>query len=94
MQRINRKQLESKASIINTLTKSPQASYAKIDDKYLPNVGNYHIDGAYGGFALYRIMCENGSVENVFNTGHTSARELFNLMQAFIIGIQTAQNQG
>ena len=55
MERITRKQLENAVLWLNKLTDSPEECYRKEGDKWVANVGNYHISGAYGGFALHRM---------------------------------------
>jgi len=90
MERITQKDLEAVVNRINIITKSPTSSYTKNPDgKYTPNGGNFHLDGAYGGWKLVR-MCKDGStgVEDVFHSGYCSKRELYNLMHAFIRGYQ------
>lgn len=91
MIRITKKDLEAVVNRINIVTKSPLISYTKNSKgKYLPNGGNYHLDGAYGGWKLSR-MCKDGSTgtEDVFNNGYCSKRELYNLMHAFLRGYQS-----
>ncbi len=51
------------------------------------NIGVFYLDGAYGGYALYRIMSEGGGVTDVLGTGHTSKRELQARMFSFLEGI-------
>ncbi len=51
------------------------------------NIGVFYLDGAYGGYALYRIMSEGGGVTDVLNTGHTTKRELQARMFSFLEGI-------
>lgn len=53
------------------------------------NIGVFYLDGAYGGYALYRIMNEGGGVTDVFNGGHMPKRELQARMFAFLEGIAT-----
>ena len=49
-------------------------------------IGNYHIDGAYGGVNLHCIINESGAVNNVFGCGHVPKRDLWNRMRAFLEG--------
>ncbi len=51
------------------------------------NIGVFYLDGAYGGYALYRIMSEGGGVTDVLGTGHTTKRELQARMFSFLEGI-------
>ena len=86
------KNLESVVLRINKLTGSPESSYTKnANGKFTANIGNYHLDGAYGGYALHRMQSIGGGVQDVFRIGHVSKRELYNAMFAFISGIEATQ---
>jgi len=88
MQRVTEKQLESVVHRINIITNSPQTTYTRsITGNYKANIGNYHLDHAYGGVALHRMHSDGGGVEDIFG-GHYSKRELLNRMFAFIKGIE------
>ena len=88
MQRITEKQLESACAAINQLTKSPLETYVKSKSgKYTAQIGNYHLSHAYGVVSLHRIMSKGGGVEDVFRCGHVTKRDLFNRIQAFIVGV-------
>lgn len=54
------------------------------------NIGNYHLDGAYGGWALHQIMNESGGVHDIFH-GHYTKKELHSKMQAFLLGMRQAE---
>lgn len=86
MQTITLKMLESAVNRINVMTNNPIEPYSKVDDKYIANVGNYHLSGAYGGYTLHRMHNLSGGVSDVFQCGHVSKRELMNRIQAFING--------
>lgn len=92
MQAITLKQLEATVNRINTLTSSPVEAYSKVDDKYIANIGNYHLNGAYGGYSLHRMHNLSGGVSDVFQCGHVTKRELMNRMQAFIGGYSAAKD--
>ncbi len=62
-----------------------------MDTRLRANIGVYYIDGAYGGYALYRIMSEGGGVTDVLNVGHVPKRELRELMFAFLEGIASTE---
>ena len=93
MQRITRSQLDNAVLWLNKLTDSPEECYRKEGDKWVANVGNYHISGAYGGFALHRMGNEEGGIRDIFNTGHMPMRELYNLIHAFRRGIEIAREE-
>jgi hypothetical protein len=88
--RITRAFLEAKARTLNGMTKSPLEPYRTVDGKAVANVGNYHISGAYNGYCLHRMATEGGGVNDVFNCGHISARELAGLMSAYMAGLYDA----
>lgn len=94
MQRITRKDLDRLASRINEATGSPLTTWTRgADDRLTASPGNYHIDGAYGGYALHRMSNTSGGVSDVFGMGHMPARELHGLMYAFLIGYRTHEHQ-
>jgi hypothetical protein len=83
MQRITESHLQAIVDRINRITNSPAEPY--VNGKAQP--GNYHISHAYGGVALHRMGNESGGVSSPLSTGHIPKRELANLMQAFISGL-------
>ena len=91
MQRITRKHLEAKIAYLNDLTGSPGDYWA--GDTRQTAIGHYHLDGAYGGWALHRTMNHSGGVRDVFECGHVSARELAALISAYIKGFKAARGE-
>lgn len=90
--RITQKDLEAVVKRINLITDSPLETYTrkKLDDGRFTskaNIGNYHLSYAYGGVCLHRIDNESGGVSVPINSGYVSKRELYNLMQVFISGL-------
>ena len=81
--RVTKKMLEAKVELLNKVTNSPQEYRTGSNT----NIGHYMLDGAYGGYALHRVMNETGGVNNVFRCGHVPARELAGLVDAYIQGI-------
>lgn len=49
--------------------------------------GVYYISGAYGGYALHKMHKSTG-VSDVFNLGHIPARQLSELIDAYMRGIR------
>jgi hypothetical protein len=85
--RIKQSDLDAVVDRINRITGSPQITWVKNKNgKFKAQIGNYHLDYAYGGVALHRIMTDGGGVDDVIG-GHRSKRELYNLMQSFIKGL-------
>ena len=93
MERITRKQLQAAVDTLNSMTDSPSEPYRKEGDKWVANVGNFHISGAYGGFSLHRMCNEGGGVRDIFYCGHVPARQLFELIRAYRLGIQLAREE-
>ena len=89
-QRITRAHLDAKADTINSMTKSPTEPSRMVDGKWVANVGNYHISGAYGGYCLHRMSNESGGVSDVISCGHIPAKQLAALMSAYTAGLYDA----
>ena len=92
MERITIKHLRALAARLNTVTGSP-AEYAKPYVQGVPfcaNIGNYHIDQAYGGFMLARVSNTGGAISCPLTHGHIPARELYERMHAFLAGYDAA----
>lgn len=86
--RITRKHLEGLCNTLNRVTNSPMTPWTRDENnKFHANIGNYHIDGAYGGWQLQRIMNEHGGVNTPIGGGYVPARELYNRMHAYLDGL-------
>ena len=86
MERITEKQLEAVVERINRMTGSPLASYTKQADGSLKaNIGNYHLDYAYGSVGLVRMHNESGGVESIISLD--TKRGLYNRMHAYCAGL-------
>ena len=86
MNRITQKNLEYLTDRINKVTESPQAPYTKNNGKFTANIGNYHLDYAYGGVKLVRMVNDGGGIETISTDGFGTKRELYSWMQAFLAG--------
>lgn len=87
MERITRKCVELLADRINEVKGTPKITWGKdANGKNKANIGNYHIDGAYGGVSLHCIVNEAGGVDEIFGCGHITKRDLWNRMRAFLEG--------
>ena len=93
MNTITKADLQATIDRINRMTGSFLEPYTKEGEvpnqTYKANIGNYHLSGAYGGYALHRMETSGGGIMDVLAVGHVSKRELYNLMHAFIRGIDT-----
>ena len=87
MDRVTMKDLEYLVSEINRLTGSPAEPYTKTEDGYVKNVGNFHLDGAYGGWQLQRMANLDGGTSQPLGGGYHTKRELAALLRAYINGM-------
>jgi hypothetical protein len=77
---------------INRVTNSPAEPYTKDEaGRMRAQVGNYHLSHAYGGVCLHRMHNEGGAVTTPINSGHVTKRELYNLMHAFLNGLEASE---
>ena len=92
MTRITIKFLNAQCARLNRLTGSPTEAYTKSPEgAFKASVGCFHISQAYGGYCLHRMYNEGGGVSSPLNTGHIPARELSNLIGAYIAGIESTK---
>lgn len=86
--------LEAQVSYLNRLMDAPQEPWTKGDDgKIRANIGNWHLSGAYGGYAVHCMSNESGGVTVMQNTGHLPKRDLLNRLRAFIAGIEAQKRK-
>ena len=88
MDRITTKDLQALCDRINTICGTPLKPYAKVGEKYEPQARCYHLSGAYGGYSLEQ-MCDTGSGVRSIIAGYRPKRELYELMHAYIRGLET-----
>ena len=92
MTRITIKFLNAQCTRLNRLTGSPLEAYTKSQEgTFKANVGCFHISQAYGGYCLHRMHNECGGASSPLNTGHIPARDLSNLIGAYIAGIESTK---
>lgn len=97
MERITQKDLEYLVKRINEVTDSPTEPYTrneKEDDRegrinvgFTANIGNYHLDYAYGGVKLVRMVNDGGGIEEISRDGFGTKRQLYSWLQAFLAGL-------
>ena len=93
MERITQTQLEAIVRRINDVTGSPQVAWTKTESGCKANIGCYHLNYAYGGVSLERMVSVGGGVQDVFRCGHVTKRELANRMWAFLEGLEAAKTK-
>jgi hypothetical protein len=85
--RITLEDLDHVVDAINTMQGIPLEPWTRVDDKLVPNAWNYHLSGAYGGYALYQHGASGTGSRDVFHVGHVPKRELHGLLQAYRSGL-------
>jgi hypothetical protein len=85
--RITDSMLEARIKWLNKLTNSPETPYSNGK----ANIGNWHLSHAYGGVCVNRMVNENGGASAPIIGYHTTKRECFDALCAFISGIEFAQ---
>jgi len=92
--RITMNYLEASVRRINEITGNKLEPYTDTGiamwlsgNRFKINIGNYHLSGAYGGWALYQMETKGGGVKDIFECGHVPKKELYNRMDGFIKGL-------
>jgi hypothetical protein len=86
--RITQKNLEKLCNCINDITANARTPYTKMPDgTYKTNIGNYHLDYAYGGVKLVRMCGEHGGIRTISTGGYGTKKELYHWMEAFLAGL-------
>ena len=91
--RITDAMLESRVRRLNQLTNSPCTPYSQVGNMSIANVGNFHLSHAYGGVCLHRMCNESGGIRTPIISYHTTKRDLYDRMNAFIDGIDFAMEE-
>jgi len=87
MDRITQGDLEYLVDRINEVTKSPMEPWTKQEKGIKANIGNYHLDYAYGGVKLVRMESDGGGISVVSTGGYGTKKDLYTWMSAFLSGI-------
>jgi len=91
MERVTQAQLESLVLRLNKLTKNNPTPWTQDKQGNLKaNIGNYHLDAAYSGWTLAQMHNEGGGISHPISSGFVSKREIYNLISAYIKGIEAA----
>ena len=87
MNRITKKQLQSRIETINSILGAPATPYTLQEDgTRTVNEGVFILTQAYGGYGVGK-MSEEGGVWSVVWHGHISARDAYERISAFIAGL-------
>ena len=84
-QRITEKILRGSVESLNLVSGQPVEPYTIGEDgNYHANIGNYHLDQAYGGSQLAQMVNDGGGITTISCGGYVTKRELYNQIQALI----------
>lgn len=92
MKRITINNLNTIILKLNRLTDNPGDTYTiSSDGKYTANIGNFHLESAYGGYKLIQMQSAcGGTSDDILHTGFVPKRTLYNSIQTLIRGIELA----
>ena len=90
--RITDAHLKGLVDRLNDMTGSNSEPYTKSEKGFKANIGNFHIEQAYGGYKLVRMVSEGGATRDPILTGYTTRRILYHNIYAFIAGIELAES--
>lgn len=82
MEKVTEKDLDGILLRLNTITRNPKMYM--VDHVIQP--GNYHLDGAFGGWSLRQTTNNLGGETDVLGSGYTTKKHLYELISAYIKG--------
>ena len=92
MERITIKDIERKLAHLNELTGNPAQPWNESGEPGTRgNIGNYHLSQAYGGYGINRMSNGAGGCSDPIFCGHRPKRECYNLLCAYVRGIESRQ---
>ena len=86
--RVTIKDLERLAALANEITNSPATYATRIDGKFKSHVGHFFISQEYGGVCFCKVANEGGARADIFRCGHTTKKDLYNRIQAFLTALR------
>jgi len=78
MERITEKMLKAQVDCLNKMKGFENPPYSTI--------GSYCLSFAYGGVSLHQYTTTGGGIREIFPCGHTTKKDLFNRIDAYIKG--------
>ena len=89
MNRITKKQLESRIDTINSILGRPLTPYtfSEITGQRAANIGNFSLSQAYGGYCVAVMVNDAGGCSSPIWLGHITARDAYDRINAFISGL-------
>jgi len=94
MNRVTDSQLQNLVNRLNNLTNNPVDSYTKTETGCRANIGNFHLSHAYGGVALMQMVNDGGGCSMPLMQGHTTKRDCYDQVYAFVKGIEYSKKLG
>ncbi len=92
MRRITKQDLENAIDRLNATAGTPTEPWAKDKaGKFRANIGNYHLDGAYGGWKFTQHVNEGGGCNNPTAMGFETKRDCLAMINAFTAGLTSAK---
>lgn len=89
--RITERDLQAVVARINRETNAPAEPYVMVNGRMVAQIGNYHLDFAYSGVQLVRMVSGSGGIADVLGIGHATKRDCYHAMHAFLRGIETGR---
>ena len=83
MTRTTQKELEGLVNRLNRVTGNPEKPW----DNGKSNIGNYHLDYAYGGVKLVQTMNEGGGIRTI-TLGYETKRNCYLQIVSYLNGIE------
>ena len=84
------KNLQAVVDRINKTTNSPAEQFSTTVPG-AANIGNYHLSGAYSGYALHRTVNASGGIRDISNSGYISKRALYDVLHAYLAGYEAGK---
>jgi|TARA_R110000744_G_scaffold138052_1_gene248745 hypothetical protein len=94
MKKITQEHLDHVVDAINTLQGVPLNPWTRVEGKLVPTAWNYHLSGAYGGYALHQHGASGTGTRDIFQVGHVPKSELHALLQAYKAGLMDGRALG
>ena len=88
---ITKGQLKWAIMEMNRATNSPVEPYTTQNGKTVANVGNYHLEEAYGGYNVTRTIGQGDEIHHPFGDDFMPKRELLGRIRAFLAGIKAGR---
>ncbi len=85
--RTTQKDLDGLVNRLNRITGNAPAPYTKTGDKFVANIGNYHLDNAYGGVKLVQMVNAGGGIRTI-TSGYETKANCYAQIAMYIKGIE------